>query len=205
MLSEFLVYLRLGFEHITDPGGADHLLFVAALTATDVDRPKHLVWLVTAFTLGHSLTLALATLHLVSVSTALVEILIPLTIIATCALNVTGVARITRGRYGNASPPFAAAEAGDRMRYALAAVFGLIHGLGFSAFLRAALGGEQGIVWPLFAFNSGLELGQLVIVAGLVVVAAGLMRFGRLGRPVWTLGVSGAAALAAGVMIAGRL
>lgn len=205
MLSEFLVYLRLGFEHITDPGGADHLLFVAALTATDVDRPKHLVWLVTAFTLGHSLTLALATLRLVSVSTALVEILIPLTIIATCALNVAGSARAMRDRSGSASPPLAATEAGDRMRYALAAGFGLIHGLGFSAFLRAALGGEQGIVWPLFAFNSGLELGQLVIVAGLVVLAAGLMRLGRLGRPVWTLGVSGAAAVAAGVMIAGRL
>lgn len=205
MLSEFLVYLRLGFEHITDPGGADHLLFVAALTATDVDRPKHLVWLVTAFTLGHSLTLALATLRLVSVSTALVEILIPLTIIATCALNVTGAGRMMRGRSGNQSPPFAAVAAGDRMRYALAAGFGLIHGLGFSAFLRAALGGEQGIAWPLFAFNSGLELGQLVIVAGLVVVAAGLMRLGRLSRPVWTLGVSGAAAVAAGVMIAGRL
>jgi hypothetical protein len=202
MLSEFLVYLRLGFEHITDPGGADHLLFVAALTATDVDRPKHLVWLVTAFTLGHSLTLALATLHLVSVSTALVEILIPLTIIATCALNVSGAARV---HSESASPLLAATGAGDRMRYVLAAGFGLIHGLGFSAFLRAALGGEEGIVWPLFAFNSGLELGQLVIVAGLVVVAAGLMRFGRLSRPVWTLGVSGAAALAAGVMIAGRL
>lgn len=63
MLSEFLVFLRLGFEHITDPGGLDHILFVAVLTAADVDRPKHLFWLVTAFTLGHSLTLALATLR----------------------------------------------------------------------------------------------------------------------------------------------
>jgi len=206
MLSEFLVYLRLGFEHITDPGGADHLLFVAALTATDVDRPKHLVWLVTAFTLGHSLTLALATLRLVSVSTALVEILIPLTIIATCALNVAGASRSMPAGAGHEGLSFKSGiVSGDRMRYALAAGFGLIHGLGFSAFLRAALGSEQGIVWPLFAFNSGLELGQLVIVAGLVVVAAGLMRLGRLGRPVWTLGVSGAAAVAAGVMIAGRL
>ena len=205
MLSEFLVYLRLGFEHITDPGGADHLLFVAALTATDVDRPKHLVWLVTAFTLGHSLTLALATLRLVSVSTALVEILIPATIIATCALNVAVATGLAPGRPGGVEPPFGSDASGDRLRYALAAGFGLIHGLGFSAFLRAALGSEQGIVWPLFAFNSGLELGQLVIVAGLVLLAAGLMRLGRLRRPVWTLGVSGAAAVAAGVMIAARL
>jgi len=205
MLSEFLVYLRLGFEHITDPGGADHLLFVAALTATDVDRPKHLVWLVTAFTLGHSLTLALATLRLVSVSTALVEILIPATIIATCALNVAGTTGLVPGRPASTGQSLESSASGDRVRYALAAGFGLIHGLGFSAFLRAALGSEQGIVWPLFAFNTGLELGQLVIVAGLVVLAAGLMRLGRLRRPVWTLGVSGAAAVAAGVMIAVRL
>lgn len=205
MLSEFLVYLRLGFEHITDPGGADHLLFVAALTATDVDRPKHLVWLVTAFTLGHSLTLALATLRLVSVSTALVEILIPATIIATCALNFAGAAGVVPGRLTGIGQSFESTASSDRFRYALAAGFGLVHGLGFSAFLRAALGSEQGIVWPLFAFNSGLELGQLVIVAGLVLFAAGLMRLGRLRRPVWTLGVSGAAAVAAGVMIAARL
>jgi hypothetical protein len=205
MLSEFLVYLRLGFEHITDPGGADHLLFVAALTATDVDRPKHLVWLVTAFTLGHSLTLALATLQLITVSQQLVEILIPATIVVTCGLNLAAATGYLDGRPSGAGGGGKEFVRGDRLRYALAAGFGLIHGLGFSAFLRAALGAEQGIVRPLFAFNTGLELGQLAIVAGLVLLAAGLMRLGRLRRPVWTLGVSGAAAVAAGVMIIQRL
>lgn len=142
MLSEFLVYLRLGFEHITDPGGMDHLLFVAVLTASDVDRPKHLFWLVTAFTVGHSLTLALATLHLVSVDSGLVEFLIPLTIIATGAVN---------------------------------------------------------------AFNTGLEVGQLAIVLGLVLAAAALMRRPRMGRPAWTLGVSGIATVAAGLMVLERI
>lgn len=196
MLSEFLVYLRLGFEHITDPGGLDHILFVAVLTATDVDRPKHLFWLVTAFTLGHSLTLALATLRVVSVGSALVEILIPLTIIATCVLNAaawrpTGSPSIRGGR--------------DSLRYGLAAGFGLVHGLGFSSFLRAALGGEESILVPLFAFNTGLEVGQLVIVAALVLVALLLIRTGGVRRAAWTLGVSATAAVVAGLMVIERI
>ena len=196
MLSEFLVYLQLGFEHITDPGGLDHILFVAVLTATNIDRPKHLFWLVTAFTLGHSLTLALATLRVVSVGSTLVEILIPLTIIATCVLNAA--------TWKPSGAPSARGGRGDRLRYGLAAGFGLVHGLGFSSFLRAALGGEESILLPLFAFNTGLEVGQLTIVGGLVLVAAILMQAG-LRRAAWTLGVSGTAAVAAGLMVIGRI
>jgi len=197
MFSEFLVYLRLGFEHITDPGGLDHVLFVAALTATDVDRPKHLFWLVTAFTLGHSLTLALATLRVVNVGSTLVEILIPLTIIATCALNAG-----TWNASGSGSSHGGRREC---LRYGLAAGFGLVHGLGFSSFLRAALGGEESILLPLFAFNTGLEIGQLTIVSALVLVAAVLMRAGGLRRSAWTLGVSGTAAFVAGLMVIERI
>ena len=197
MFSEFLVYLRLGFEHITNPGGLDHLLFVAVLTAADVDRPKHLFWLVTAFTLGHSLTLALATLHLVSVGSAAVEVLIPLTIIVTCVVNAVSWKQSKR-------QPVLAVRA-DHVRYGLAAGFGLVHGLGFSSFLRAALGAEEGILLPLFAFNTGLEVGQLAIVAALVLAAAVLMRAGGLRRSAWTLGVSGAAAVAAGLMVVERI
>lgn len=202
MLSEFLVYLRLGFEHITDPGGMDHLLFVAVLTATDVDRPRHLFWLVTAFTLGHSLTLALATLGWIGVDTGLVEILIPITILAVCAVNF-GVA--LRGRAGGTRVDDPAGARAESVRYALAACFGLVHGLGFSSFLRAALGAEQGILLPLFAFNTGLELGQLAIVAGLVLVAVVAMRSGGLRRPAWTVGVSGAATVGAGLMVIQRI
>ena len=197
MLSEFLVYLRLGFEHITDPGALDHVLFVAVLTASDVDRPKHLFWLVTAFTLGHSLTLALATLRVVSIGSTLVEILIPLTIIATCALNA--------GTWNGSGSESSHDGRSDRLRYGLAAGFGLVHGLGFSSFLRAALGGEESILLPLFAFNTGLEVGQLVIVSTLVLVAAVLMRAGGLRRSAWTLGVSGTAAVVAGLMVIERI
>jgi hypothetical protein len=78
-------------------------------------------------------------------------------------------------------------------------------GIGFSSFLRAALGAEEGILLPLFAFNTGLEVGQLAIVAALVLAAAVLMRAGGLRRSAWTLGVSGAAAVAAGLMVVERI
>lgn len=194
MLSEILVYLRLGFEHITDVGGYDHLLFVAALTASDLGRFRRLFWLVTAFTVGHSITLALATLDLVRVSPALVEILIPLTILLTSAVNAFTWWR----RPGpEADVPHAAArdtrddiEPETRARYLIAVGFGLIHGLGFSTFLRAALGGQQSILLPLLSFNVGLEVGQLTIVALLSLAAYLLIRVLGVSRRAWVLGVS---------------
>jgi hypothetical protein len=198
MLSEFFVYLRLGFEHITDVAGMDHLLFVAALTAVDVKRPKRLFWLVTAFTVGHSFTLVLATLGLISVGTGLVEVLIPLTIVATCAVNGT-VALNPGHRLATVH------DGQERIRYMFAVGFGLIHGLGFSAFLRAALGSEESILLPLFAFNTGLEVGQLVIVLLLSVLAYFFIRLTRLPEKVWPLGVSGAAGVAALFMLIRRL
>jgi len=194
MLSEFLVYLRLGFEHITDVGGYDHLLFVAALTASDLGRWRRLFWLVTAFTIGHSITLALATLDLVRVSATLVEVLIPLTILLASAVNAlawwrTPESEPETARAGAADAP-ETIEPETRVRYLIAVGFGLIHGLGFSTFLRAALGGEESILLPLLSFNIGLEVGQLAIVAGLSVVAYSLIRGLGVTRRAWVLGVS---------------
>lgn len=190
MISEFLVYLRLGFEHITDVGGYDHLLFVAALTATDLGRFRRLFWLVTAFTVGHSITLALATLDLVRVDTSLVEILIPVTILVTSAVNAFWWGFGKRPESPEDSSPEEPVESETRVRYLLAVAFGLIHGLGFSTFLRAALGWEENIFLPLLSFNIGLEIGQLAIVAVLSLVAFLLIRGLGLTRRAWVLGVS---------------
>jgi hypothetical protein len=199
MGSEFLVYLRLGFEHITDIGGYDHLLFVAALTASDLGRFRRLFWLVTAFTVGHSITLALATLDLVRVSASLVEVLIPLTILVTSMVNAVtwglGQGPAPNPETGIGASGFSGAaeeeiEPETRIRYLIAVGFGLIHGLGFSTFLRAALGGEQSIFLPLLSFNVGLEIGQLAIVAALSLVAFLLIRGVGLSRRAWVLGVS---------------
>lgn len=190
MFSEFLVYLRLGFEHITDPGGYDHLLFVAVLTASDLGRVRRLFWLVTAFTIGHSITLALATLDLVRVDIMLVEILIPLTILATAAVNGISWSLGQRAKPAKQTGTDEVVEPETRLRYLLAVGFGLIHGLGFSTFLRAALGWEESIFLPLLSFNVGLEVGQLAIVAALSLLAFVLIRGLGMKRRAWVLGVS---------------
>ena len=165
-MTEFELYLRLGFEHISDLNGYDHILFVIALAAVYPLREwKHLLILVTAFTIGHSVTLALSTLGWMNVDADLIETLIPITIFITAALNIFE-------RF--AKDPEKAVQRDWRFKYGLAIGFGLIHGLGFSNYLRAILGGEQSLVLPLFSFNVGLEIGQLVILV-ITFVASGIV------------------------------
>lgn len=175
-MSEFQAYLQLGFDHITDSNGYDHILFIAALCTiyTLVDWKKVII-LVTAFTIGHSVTLALATLGLVSIRPDVIELLIPITILVTAILNFFH--KIPKSIYikeSNYSP-----------RYPLALSFGLIHGLGFSNYLRALLGKEADILNPLLGFNIGLELGQLIIVFVILSVAFTLIELLRLSRLRW--------------------
>nr|WP_293840200.1 HupE/UreJ family protein [uncultured Arsenicibacter sp.] len=183
-MSDFFIYLGLGFDHITDPGGYDHILFVIALCAIYTLRQwKQVLILVTAFTIGHSITLALATLKLINYNTKVIELLIPVTILITAVSNFF---------YQDRRSPFATRTSQrDSLRYALALLFGLIHGMGFSSYLRSLLGTEADIVQPLLAFNIGLELGQLVIVS--IVLAITYVAVERL--PVkkhdWRLIISG--------------
>jgi hypothetical protein len=201
MGSEFAVYFRLGIEHIADLRGYDHILFIAALTvAYSLRQWRPLLILVTAFTLGHSVTLALATVGAVRVNTTLIEVLIPITILVTSVFNIVD-SEVTREEEIEA----------HRMRrhqsvlYALAGGFGLIHGLGFSSFLRAVLGEEQSIVVPLLAFNVGLEAGQILIVAVLFVIGAILTQWIGMRRRDWLLVVSGATAGVALTLIIDRI
>ncbi len=206
MSSEFLVYLQLGFRHIADLAGYDHILFVAALAIPYTLRAwRQLAILVTAFTIGHSVTLALATLRLVSVPSALVETLIPVTIIVTALLALVEQHRTTRSGAMSESLSHSASNAAlPTARYALAAGFGLIHGLGFSTFLRALLGAEENIALPLFAFNVGLELGQLLILA-LVLAVGGLAVRLVLPRARWVQLLAGITGGLATVLLVQRL
>lgn len=180
MWSEFVVYLRLGVTHVADLRGYDHILFIAALCAGYGHKEwNRLLWLATAFTIGHSITLALATLRIIPVHEPLVEVLIPITIVITSLVNL-GLDRDKRNRQ---------AEWG---KYGMALGFGLIHGMGFSSFLRALLGAEEGIVWPLFAFNVGLEIGQIAIIAVLLSITILLVRLLGILMRSWVLVLSGA-------------
>ena len=191
MGSEFLVYLRLGLAHIADLAGYDHILFVAALTGGYAPSEwRRLLWLVTAFTLGHSVTLALATLGLVRPSAAVVETLIPATILLTAALAVAAVRPSRSAAAAYARPASTARH--PRALYPLAALFGLIHGLGFSTYLRALLGGESSIAVPLLAFNVGLEIGQLAIVAATLLLGTLVVHGLGFARRDWVLLLAGA-------------
>lgn len=177
-MSEFQAYLQLGFEHITDPNGYDHILFVVALCAIYAFRDwKKVLILITAFTLGHSVTLALATLKLITYSSDVIELLIPITIF------ITALSNFSENNQVEAKSP--------KLRYILAASFGLIHGMGFSNYLRSLLGEQESIIMPLFAFNLGLELGQLVIVGIALGIASLFVEVLRVKRLTWNHLISG--------------
>ena len=193
--SEAGLYLRLGLSHIADLRGYDHLVFVAALTvAYPASAWRRLLVLVTAFTVGHSVTLALATTGALRVPTEWIEAAIPATIAATAGLT------LWRSRAASVD------EAGSAMtgRYLLAAGFGLVHGLGFSNYLRSLLGGEESLLWPLLAFNAGLEVGQVMIVAAVMGLGALAVRGGGVPERRWVQGVSMAALLVAVPMVVQR-
>ncbi len=161
------MYLQLGLRHIADLSGYDHILFIAALSIPySFADWRRLLWLVTAFTVGHSITLVLATLQLVTIAPTVVEMLIPLTILGAAALAVVEQRRAS-SRQDGAVP---------RVRFVLAAVFGLIHGLGFSGYLRSLLGEEERMAIPLLGFNVGLEIGQLAILSTLLVAGTVAVR-----------------------------
>jgi hypothetical protein len=176
-MGQFQLYFQLGIQHILDIKGFDHILFVVALCAIYVTRDwKKILILVTAFTIGHSITLALATLKLVRVNSDWIEFLIPVTIAVTAVSNIFS--------------PKPSSGRGIQINYVFALFFGLIHGLGFSNYLRSLLGKEASIFQPLLAFNLGLEVGQLVIVTITVVVAGLLVGIVGVNRKDWALVIS---------------
>jgi hypothetical protein len=176
-MGQFQLYFQLGIQHILDIKGFDHILFVVALCAIYVTRDwKKILILVTAFTIGHSITLALATLKLVRVNSDWIEFLIPVTIAVTAVSNIFS--------------PKPSSGRGIQVNYVFALFFGLIHGLGFSNYLRSLLGKEASIFQPLLAFNLGLEVGQLVIVTITVVVAGLLVGLVGVNRKDWALVIS---------------
>ncbi len=193
-MSDFQLYLQLGFSHITDVKGYDHILFIVALCAIyRVTDWRKVAFLVTAFTLGHSITLVLATLHLISYRTEVIEFLIPITIVLTCFLNFFHQSTEFRTQKEPKSP----------LRYPMAMGFGLIHGMGFSNYLQSLLGKEESIVVPLLSFNIGLEIGQLLIVGLLLLVNFLVLEIIEVRKHNWNLIISGIVLGIALTLIAG--
>ena len=175
-MDEFYIYFELGIWHILDWEGYDHVLFIIALCAPYTWKHwKQVLFLATAFTLGHSLTLGLYALDYISVNPKYIETLIPITILVTAICNLSFK------------------EGSDRTiswSYLLALGFGLIHGLGFANFFKAMMGGSEGLGIPLFSFNVAIEVAQILIIIMLFIVQAGLFGLTKVSLKNWNFTLS---------------
>ena len=152
-MGENILWFQTGFEHITDMAGYDHMLFLLILCSVYSFRNWDWLILITAFTIGHCITLALSVLNIIRLPSSLIEFAIPLTILISAIFRWIQVEKNENKSYQK-----------DQKVYAITLLFGLIHGLGFSNMLRSLLGSQADILQPLLFFNLGLEVGQIVIV-----------------------------------------
>lgn len=175
-MQEFKTWFEIGFDHIINYRALDHILFIVVLTVIyDIKMIKKIVVLITAFTIGHTLTLILSTLNLIQYDQKIIEFAIPLTIAITAINNIRKRNQALLG--------------GVNSNYYLALFFGLIHGLGFSNYLKALLIGDN-ILLELFSFNIGVEIGQIIIVLLFLCVSFVFSKIFFSKRNEWILFVS---------------
>jgi hypothetical protein len=175
-MSDFSFYFKIGWEHIINKEALDHIFFIAALSAIYLLKDwRQVLILVTAFTIGHTITLVLSTLELIEVDSDLVEFLIPCTIVFTAIANL----------FQKSFTPRAI-----RVNYFLALFFGLIHGLAFANTLRMIIASDQNFALSMFSFSVGLELGQILIVFIILLLAELFVHLLRRSRRDWVIFVS---------------
>jgi hypothetical protein len=172
-MSDFGFYFKLGWEHIISIGALDHQLFILALAAIYLLKDwKQVLILVTAFTIGHSITLALSVFDIIRFSAKWVEFLIPCTIVVTAIINLFQKSFTPRS---------------VRINYFLALFFGLVHGMGFANSIRFMLASDQSIGWGLFGFNIGLEVGQIAVVLSILLFSTILISLFKVNRRDWVI------------------
>jgi hypothetical protein len=177
-MQDFGFYFQIGWEHIISKDALDHQLFIAALIALYLLKDwKQVLILVTAFTIGHSLTLFLSVKDIFRFSERWVEFLIPCTIVITAVSNLLQKS---------------VASKAVRINYALALLFGFIHGMGFANNIRFMLIDSQDLGWNLLAFNLGLEVGQIAVVIVLLLLAYSITTLLKVNRRDWVIFLSAA-------------
>ena len=192
-MNDFNLFFGIGIDHILNTGALDHLLFIMVLCAVYlVTDWKKLLVLITAFTIGHSLTLALSVYDVVRFNSAWVEFLIPLTIVLTALYNLTLA--------GKAVP-----RQKIQINYLLALFFGLVHGMGFANNIRFMLADSQSILLPLLGFNLGLELGQIIVVSILLLLSILAIKLMKLQHRYWAMGLSLIGLVAGAIMSVQRI
>lgn len=173
-MDQFLLYFKMGLNHVLDFTAYDHILFLVVLAVVySFNQWKKALWLITFFTIGHTLTLGLAAYGVVSIRVAIVEFLIPVTIFITGLANVLRVNKASSGR--------------ETINLFFALFFGLIHGLGFSNYFRLMIGKEDDKFFPLLEFALGIEAAQIIIVFGILIIGTLLQNFFRVTKRDWVL------------------
>lgn len=170
-MQDFGFYFGPGWEHIISIKALDHQLFIIALAAIYMLKDwKQVLILVTAFTIGHSLTLALSALDIIRFNSTWVEFLIP------CTIIITAVSNLFQKDFTPKS---------IRINYFLALFFGLIHGMAFSNYIRFSMVDGQRLAWGLFGFNAGLEAGQIVVVLAILLLSQLIVAQLKVNRRIW--------------------
>lgn len=191
LISYIISWITIGIEHILDFNGYDHILFLLALCCTySLQNWKKLLIIISAFTIGHCFTLALSVSNTIKVNSNWIEFLIPITIVITCVFNMFNLF------YKN----------NQKLSYlfVLTVCFGLIHGLGFSTLLKQMLSNDESFIGPLFLFNTGIELGQILIVLVAIFFQYILTNYFKIKQQNFIVGVSVIIFLTAMQMAANR-
>jgi len=190
-MQDFSMYFGLGWDHIISWEALDHILFILALAVIyRFEDWRRVLILVTAFTIGHFLTLILSVTDVIRANSEWVEFLIPLTIVITALFNLF-------------KPNLQSAT--NAFLYTLTLVFGLVHGLGYANAIRFLLVEEQSLGWSLFAFNLGLEIGQIIVVLAALILGELVLRYTPLQRRYWVVIVSSIVILVAMNMVIDRI
>lgn len=180
-MNDFIFYIGMGWEHIMSINAADHILFLMAISSVYLVKDyKKILLLVTAFTIGHTLTLILSSYDIIRFSSKWVEFLIPITIVIAAVNNF--IEKTQRSAIQN-------------MKYILVFGFGLIHGMGFANTIRMILIESESISLPLFSFNVGLEAGQIIIVSCILILSFIWVKIIKLKQIWWIRLLSGLAGM----------
>jgi hypothetical protein len=173
-MDDFTLYFKIGLHHVLDFSAYDHILFLIVLAVVfNFNQWKKVLWLVTLFTLGHSITLALSAFEIVRIQVDIIEFLIPLTIFITGLVNIITI---------NKTP-----KENENINLLFALFFGLIHGLGFSNYFKMMVGREEDKLFPLVEFALGIEAAQIIIVLGVLSIGALILSIKKIKREYWIL------------------
>jgi len=173
-MDDFTLYFKMGLHHVLDFSAYDHILFLIVLAVVfNFKQWRKVLWLVTLFTIGHSITLALSAFEITKIKVAVIEFLIPLTIFITGLVNIITINKTAKGN--------------ENINLLFALFFGLIHGLGFSNYFKMMVGREEDKLFPLIEFALGIEAAQIIIVLGILSIGTLILSVKKIKREYWIL------------------